>query len=83
MFGVNDDTKDLFSFGPTVQQKREIEAMKAMAGVFGTAIKTAKNGEVSEEDAAKVADAMNKVEDASTGGLAKYSRLADEAEESI
>jgi len=83
IFGVGDDTKGLFDFGPTTQQKREGEAFKAMTGMFGAAIRAAKSGEVSEEDAAKVADAMNKVEDAATGGLAKYSRLADAAEEQI
>lgn len=83
IFGVGDDTKGLFSFGPTKQQKREREAMKAMGGMFKEAIKAAKTGEVSEDAAAKVADAMNKVDDAATSGLAKYSRLADEAEEKI
>ena len=83
IFGVNDNTKGLFSFGPTTQQKREMEAMKAMGGMFKEAIKAAKTGEVSEEAAAKVADAMNKVDDAATSGLAKYSRLADEAEAKI
>ena len=83
IFGVHDDTKGLFSFGPTKQQKREGEALKAMGSMFGAAIKAAKTGEVSEDAAAKVADAMNKVDDAATGGLAKYSRLADEAESKI
>lgn len=83
IFGVNDNTKGLFSFGPTTQQKREMEAMKAMGGMFKEAIKAAKTGEVSEEAAAQVADAMNKVDDAATSGLAKYSRLADEAEAKI
>ena len=83
IFGVNDNTKGLFSFGPTTQQKREREAMKAMGGMFKEAIKAAKTGEVSEDAAAKVADAMNKVDDAATSGLAKYSRLADEAEAKI
>lgn len=83
IFGVHDDTKGLFSFGPTTQQKREREAMKAMGGMFKEAIKAAKTGEVSEEAAAKVTDAMNKVDDAATSGLAKYSRLADEAEAKI
>ena len=41
------------------------------------------NDELSEDAAEKVADAMNKMEDAATGGLAKYSRLADEAEAKI
>lgn len=83
IFGVKDDTKGLFSFGPTKQQKREGEALKAMGSMFGAAIKAAKDGEVSEDTAAKVTDAMNKVDDAATGGLAKYSRLADDAEAKI
>ena len=83
IFGVNDDTKGLFSFGPTKQQKREGEALKAMTGMFGAAIKAAKTGEVSEEAAALAADAMNKVDDAATGGLSAYTRLADEAEANI
>ena len=83
IFGVGDDTKGLFSFGPTTQQKREGAALKAMGSMFGAAIKAAKTGEVPEDAAAKVADAMNKVDDAATSGLAKYSRLADEAEAKI
>ena len=83
IFGVNDDTKGLFQFGPTTQQKREGEALKAMGSMFGTVIKAAKDGEIPEDAAAKVADTMNKVDDAATNGLAKYSRLADEAEEKI
>ncbi len=83
IFGVNDNTKGLFSFGPTKQQRRENEAFKAMTGMLGAAIKAAKTGEVSEEAAAQVADAMNKVDDAATGGLSRYSRLADEAETKI
>ena len=80
---MNDDTKGLFQFGPTKQQKREGEALKAMGSMFGTVIKAAKDGEIPEDAAAKVADTMNKVDDAATSGLAKYSRLADEAEEKI
>ena len=83
IFGVNSDTKGLFSFGPTTQQKREGEALKAMGGMFKDAIKAAKTGEVSEDAKAKVQDAMNKVDDAATMGLSKYSRLADEAEAKI
>lgn len=83
IFGVNDNTKGLFSFGPTTQQKREGAALKAMGSVFGAAIKAAKTGEVPEEAMAQVTDAMNKVDDAATTGLAKYSRLADEAEAKI
>lgn len=83
IFGVGDDTKGLFSFGPTTQQKREGAALKAMGSMFGAAIKAAKTGEVPEDATAKVADAMNKVDDAATSGLSKYTRLADEAEAKI
>lgn len=83
IFGVRDDTKGLFQMGPTKQQKREGEALKAVGSMFGSVIKAAKNGEVPEDAAAKVADAMSKVDDAATGGLAKYSRLADDAEDKI
>ena len=83
IFGVGDDTKGLFSFGPTEQQKREGAALKAMGGMFGAAIKAARTGEVPADAAAMAADAMNKVDDAATTGLAKYSRLADEAEAKI
>lgn len=83
IFGVHDNTKGLFSFGPTTQQKREGEALKAMGSMFGAAIKAARTGEVPEDAAEKAAEAMKKVDDAATGGLAKYTRLADEAEASI
>lgn len=80
IFGAGDNTKGLFSFGPTVQQKREGEALKAMTGVFGAAIKAARTGEVPADAAEKVQDAMNKADDAATTGLARYTRLADAAE---
>ena len=83
IFGVNDDRKGLFSFGPTVQERRQGAAAVAMAGMFGAAVQAAKAGEISEEDAAKVTDAMDKIADAATSGLAKYSRLADAAEANI
>ena len=83
IFGVNDDTKGLFNFGPTTQQRREGAAAAAMAGLFGAAVQAAKEGQVSEEAKAQFEDAMNKANDAATMGLAKYTRLADEAEAKI
>lgn len=83
IFGVGDNQRALFQFGPTTQQRRQGEAIKAVGGVFAAAVRAAKDGEVSEEAAAQVADAMNKVDDAATSGLAKYTRLADEAEAKI
>lgn len=84
IFGVRDNVKPLLGFGPTKQQRREGAALKAMGDVFSAAINTAKNGgEINEQTAAQVADAMNKVDDAATGGLAEYTRLADAAEAKV
>lgn len=83
IFGVNDDTKGLFNFGPTTQQKREGAALKAMGGMVAAAIRAAKTGEVSEAVRDQVQETMNKVDDAATSGLSRYSRLADEAEAQI
>lgn len=83
IFGVHDNTKGLFSFGPTKQQRREGEALKAMTGMFAAAVKAAKTGEASEEAAAQAAEAMKKVDDAATGGLSEYTRRADAAEAQI
>ena len=80
IFGVHDDKKGLLYFGPTKQQRREGEAVKAMTGVFAAAVKAAKEGQVSEDVQQQVQDAMKKVEDAGTSGLAEYSRRADAAE---
>ena len=83
IFGVHDDEKGLFNFGPTEKQKRDGEALKAMGSMFGAAIRAARTGEVPEGVQEQVQDAMNKVDDAATGGLARYTRLADEAENSV
>ena len=83
IFGVGDDTKGLFSFGPSKQRKREGEALKAMGSMLGAAIKAARDGDVPEDAMAKVTDTMNKVDDAATFGLTRYTRLADEAEAKI
>ena len=83
IFGVHDNTKGLFNFGPTKQQKREGDALKAMGGMFAAALKAAKTGEVPEEAKTQMEDAVKKVDDAATGGLAEYSRRADAMEEKI
>ncbi len=83
IFGVRDNERGLFGFGPTTQQRREGEALNAVTDMVGAAFRAARTGEITAEDVAGVADAMNKVEDAATGGLARYSRLADEAEAQI
>lgn len=83
IFGVHDDTKGLLSFGPTQKQKREMDAAKAMGGMFGAAVRAARSGELAAGDAGSVMEAMNKVSNAATGGLAEYTRRADAAENMI
>ena len=83
IFGVHDDERGLFQFGLTTKQKRDAEAIGAMGGMFSAAIKAAKAGEVSAETEGEVLDAMNRIDDAQTGGLAVYSRRADDAEMKI
>ena len=85
IFGVRDDEKGLFSFGPTKAQKRQGEAYKAVGNVLKTAIKAAKEGEeaLTEEKMAELKQNMNKIDDAQTGGLAEYTRRANAAEEKL
>lgn len=85
IFGVHDNEKGLFSFGPTKAQKRQGEAYKAMGNAFMTAIKVAKEGEeaLTEDKVAELNKNMQKIDDAQTGGLAEYTRRANAAEEKI
>ena len=84
IFGVNDDRKGMFDFGLTTQQKREAEAMKSVGNMFVAAVQTAKEGGTcSAETVQQAHDAIQKVENAVTSGLAQYTRLADEAESNI
>lgn len=85
IFGVNDDVKGLFSFGMTKEEKRNLKAGVAFTKTAFEAIKMAKNGEteISDEKKAEIQENMNAISDAQTGGLAVYSRRADEAEAKI
>lgn len=83
VFGVNDDRRGLFNRGPSKQERRQNEAALAVAGMFSAAVQAAKAGEVSQENIDRVTDAMNKVADAATCGLAEYTRRADAAEDQI
>ena len=85
IFGVNDDVKGLFNFGMTKEEKRNLKAGVAFTKTAFEAIKMAKNGEteISDEKKAEIQENMNAISDAQTGGLAVYSRRADEAEAKI
>lgn len=82
IFGVHDNETSLFGFGRSKAEKREDAAAVGMAAAFGMAFKAAKNGaeSISEEEKAKLAEHMNAVDDAATGGMAVYTRRADKAE---
>jgi len=84
IFGVRDDEGALFGFGATKQQRRDSDALNAMGGMLAAAMQAAQTGgTVPEELKEQFADAREKAEDATTRGLAKYTRLADEAQAKI
>lgn len=84
IFGVNDHQKGLFGFQKSKEEKRQEAATMGMTAAFSMAIKAAKNGEAfTEEDKAKFEEHMEAVNDAATGGMAVYTRRADEAEAKV
>ena len=85
IFGVHDDERGLFGFGRSKAEKREDAAAIGMAAAFGTAFKAATKGEeaVTEADKEKLKEGINAMNDAATGGMAVYTRRADEAEAKI
>ncbi len=56
-----------------------------MAAAFGTAFKAATKGEeaITEADKEKLKEGINAMNDAATGGMAVYTRRADDAEAKI
>ena len=84
IFGVHDDEHALFSFGMNEKEKRDLKAAVAFTKTAFDAVKVAKNGgEMSEEKKTEIMENMNAIDDAQTGGLAKYTRAADAAEAKI
>jgi len=82
IFGV--ESKALFSFGMSKQEKRDLKAAVAFTKTAFDAVKIAKDGgEMSEEKKAEIMENMNAIDDAQTGGLAAYTRAADSAEAKI
>ncbi len=82
IFGV--ESKALFSFGMSKQEKRDLKAAVAFTKTAFDVVKVAKNGgEISEEKKAEIMENMHDIEDAQTGGLAQYTRAADAAEAKI
>lgn len=85
IFGVHDDERGLFGFGRSKAEKREDAAAIGMAAAFGTAFKAATKGEeaITEADKEKLKEGINAINDAATGGMAVYTRRADDAEARI
>ena len=85
IFGVHDDERGLFGFGRSKAEKREDAAAIGMAAAFGTAFKAATKGEeaITETDKEKLKEGINAMNDAATGGMAVYTRRADDAEAKI
>lgn len=85
IFGVHDHETGIFSFSKSKAEKREDAAALGMAAAFGMAFKAAKKGADSftEEEKAKIEKHLQAVDDAATGGMAVYTRRADEAEAKI
>ena len=82
IFGV--ESKGLFSFGMSKQEKRDLKAAVAFTKTAFDAVKVAKNGgEITDENKAEIMENMNAIDDAQTGGLAVYTRAADSAEAKI
>ncbi len=82
IFGV--ESKGLFSFGMSKQEKRDLKAAVAFTKTAFDAVKVAKSGgEITDEKKAEIMENMNAIDDAQTGGLAVYTRAADAAEAKI
>ena len=82
IFGV--ESKGLFSFGMSKQEKRDLKAAVAFTKTAFDAVKVAKTGgEITDEKKAEIMENMNAIDDAQTGGLAVYTRAADAAEAKI
>ena len=82
IFGV--ESKGLFSFGMSKQEKRDLKAAVAFTKTAFDAVKIAKSGgEITDEKKAEIMENMNAIDDAQTGGLAVYTRAADSAEAKI
>ena len=82
IFGV--ESKGLFSFGMSKQEKRDLKAAVAFTKTAFDAVKVAKSGgEITDEKKAEIMENMHAIDDAQTGGLAAYTRAADSAEAKI
>lgn len=83
IFGVRDNEHGFLGLGMSKAEKRDLQAKTDMAKLMGGVLKSAVKGESGEGLQEQFAQAQQSADDAMTGGLAVYSRRADEAENSV
>ncbi len=82
IFGEYDSNKTLLGFGMSRAEKRDLMGTVGMIKAMGTVARAVATGneELTEEQQEQLKENFEAVNDARTGGLAVYSRRADEAE---
>lgn len=80
IFGVHDNETSLFGRRMSKAEERELKGQMGMIGAMGAVASAAmKGGQLSEQEKARFVENINLANDAQTGGMAVYSRRADEA----
>ena len=80
IFGVHDNETSMFGFRMSKAEERELKGQMGMIGAMGAVASAAmKGGQLSEQEKARFVENINLANDAQTGGMAVYSRRADEA----
>ena len=80
ILGVHDKETSLFGRRMSKAEERELKGQMGMIGAMGAVASAAmKGGQLSEQEKARFVENINLANDAQTGGMALYSRRADEA----
>ena len=80
IFGVHDNETSMFGRRMSKAEERELKGQMGMIGAMGAVASAAmKGGQLSEQEKARFVENINLANDAQTGGMALYSRRADEA----
>lgn len=80
IFGVHDNETSMFGRRMSKAEERELKGQMGMIGALGAVASAAmKGGQLSEQEKARFVENINLANDAQTGGMALYSRRADEA----
>ena len=80
IFGVHDNETSMFGHRMSKAEERELKGQMGMIGAMGAVASAAmKGGQLSEQEKACFVENINLANDAQTGGMAVYSRRADEA----